>query len=464
MQVFTIAFEELRKIVLYQVNYSRQSDIPFKIEDVCWVITIPATRTDEARQFMREAVTNAGMRKHRFVLEPEAAALFALNGRFSLANDFTTGRFEPGSKYILANIGGGTVEMCVHEILGEGCLRELHHAIGGQTGGLTVNEAFLGLLKNILVAKTVDTFRKDFPHAFHDLESQIEEKKCAFSRNSEAIVLRLDKDFISISKGKRWKKESVDDLISKSPYANEVSFRKQGNILKLERSVVQKILDISVDAMILCLKAILKECADESITSLLLVGGYSKSDYVKDRIQTSFPNMIIIQLENTQHPVIKGAVVMATRPLDAIERRARFTYGYSCDPPFVDGQDPEELKFYQEGETACKGVFEKLIEVDQVVKYGQHFSRKFCKTTKQENKHKTKYFVLWRSPLKNPKYCLMPAEKCECVGKVKVAPPKAGWPNVVNGEQSLVVKETEFIMTLSIRGIGEVHKTAIDFL
>ena len=467
LQVFSIVFTELGQCILHQINLSKVASITVTADDVCWMITIPAIWTDEARQFMREAASMAGLLKNRLVLEPEAAALYAVNQSLCLRNDFKMGKFGPGSKYILADLGGGTADICVHEMLDGNRLRELYRATGGYAGGSTVNQACLKVFEDIFGGKAMELFQKDYPHAYHELGSQIEEKKCHFSRHSDAIVLRLDKDFIALVKGNKWAKESVDAKISQSTLGDGISYRKQGHILKIERSVVQKMFAPSVNTIIACLRSILTECADDTITSLLLVGGYSQSDYVVDTITNSFPDMNIILVAEGRLTVVKGAVLMGTQPMDITERRARFTYGFSCSPLFVEGRHPEKLKFYSEGKFWCSGVFHKLIEAGQLLKYGQEFTIEFWESNKgsgAEKKHKPRFFSLWRSPLKNPGYCTLEEDKCEKVGMIEVAAPPEGWPDAVVWKKTLVVRETELQMKIIVKQTGESQEKAIDFL
>jgi len=463
LDVFCIVFSHLKQIILQHINMSKAASFSITSDDVGWMITIPAIWTDEARQFMREAATNAGMTKNRLVLEPEAAALYAINQPLCLGNTFSMEKFGPGCKYIVADLGGGTIDICVHKILDDGNLRELYRATGGHAGGSTVNEEFLHFLKVLLGSDVLEIFARDFPHEYQDLLSRIEEKKCRFTNKSDAITLNLDTSLISIAKVHCGKNESIDKKVSGSPFA--VSFRSQGNRLKVDKSVVKKFFQPSVETIIQCLKNILTECAHDNISTLLLVGGYSESEYLRDTIQSSLPDMQIIKVEDGRLAVVKGAVMMATKQSNIIERRSRFTYGFGYNPQFIEGVHPPQLKFYYDGEARCKGGFDKLVEVGEVVHQGQQFSRQYYVPCKDpELKHEPMYTELWRSPLKSPTNCLLEEDQCEKVGKIDVPPPPGGWPDRVNSVQSLVVGETELTMKVLIEETGEEYETTIDFL
>jgi len=465
LEVFSVVFEELKKKILKQINMSKSSSFSVTSDLVGWMITIPAIWSDEARQFMREAATNAGLTKNRLVLEPEAAALYAVNRQLCLGNNFIMEKLGPGSKYIVADLGGGTIDMCVHEILDDGHLRELYRATGGHAGGSTVNEKFLQFLKTLLGSKALEIFQRDYSHAFQELQNKIEDKKCKFTNDSEAITLNLDKDLISIAESVSRKHDSCEAMISGSSFGNAVSYKRQGNLLKIDKAVVKKIFQPSVETIIQCLKNILSECAHDNITTLLLVGGYSASDYVRDSVQSSLPDLKIIKVEDGWLAVVKGAVMMATKQSSIIERRSRFTYGFSISSKFIEGVHPPQFKVYQDGEAWCKSVFDKLIEVGQVVQQGQQFSWEGYNTFKDpERKHISVYSSLWRSPLKSPTYCYLEEDECEEVGMIRVAAPPGGWPDELYGVNSLVVGETELTMKTLIQETGEEYEATIDFL
>jgi len=465
LDVFCIVFSYLKWVILQQINLSKSAKFSITSDDVGWMITIPAIWTDEARQFMREAATNAGLTNNRLVLEPEAAALYAIYQPLCLGNTFSMEKLGPGCKYIVADLGGGTIDMCVHEILDDGNLRELYRATGGHAGGSTVNEEFLGFLKTLLGSDALEIFARDFPHEYQELQSKIEDEKCRFTNSSDAITLNLDKDLISIAKLHCRKNESIERKIAGSLFEDAVSYRSQGNRLKIDKSVVKKIFQPSVEAIIQCLKKTLTECAHDSISTLLLVGGYSESEYLRDNIQTSLPDMQIVKVEDGRLAVVKGAVMMATKSSTIIERRSRFTYGFMYGKPFIEGVHPPQLKVYVDGEAWCGGVFVKLLEAGEVVHQGQQFSKKYYITCKDpEKKHKPWSTSLWRSPLKSPTYCLLEEDQCEKVGEIEMPAPPAGWPDVVNMVQSLVVGETELTMKWLTKETGEEYETTIDFL
>jgi len=465
LEVFSIALVELKRNILYQINSRKAIYKTLEADDVQWTLTIPAIWTDEARQFMREAATTANMNRNQLVLEPEAAALFALEKRLCLGENFTAERFGPHTKYIVADIGGGTVDMCVHEILDDGKVRELYRATGCDAGGRSVNENFLQLFKNIFGASTIEKLKHDYPHEYQELVDQIEETKCSFTRQTEALSFTFDTDMISLMDAEKGRVETVEKMILKLGLEDSIMYKQKERRLQLFSSEVKWLFDCSICSIIKCLKTILIDCPEDKIKYILLVGGYSQSDYLRSRIVEAFPDMKIIHVDDGRLAVVKGAVMAETRPHFITERRSRFSYGFAFNQPFNKKIHPLEFKFESEGTAWCRGVFEKMIEAGQVLKDGQQFSSESCETCqKPERKHTPRVITLWRSPLNNPTYCFRREDQCEEVGRIEVAAPSGGWPRLVTSVDTLVVGETEFTMKWLIKETGEEHECTIDFL
>nr|XP_060615195.1 heat shock 70 kDa protein 12B-like [Anolis sagrei ordinatus] len=121
-----------------------------------WVITVPAIWKQPAKQFMREAAYSAGLvppespEQLLIALEPEAASIYCRKLRLNQLMDLSEGprgphgrrsthdlpidsSFRQGDRYIVADCGGGTVDLTVHQIeQPQGTLKELYKASGEQ--------------------------------------------------------------------------------------------------------------------------------------------------------------------------------------------------------------------------------------------------------------------------------------------------------------------------------------------
>jgi len=463
IKVFIITLKELKNEILQKLNEMRGGSL-ITTNEVLWMITIPAIWTDEARQFMSEAARKAGLTRTRLVLEPEGAALYVIGKTLLFdSKSGTTARFQVGKKYIVADLGGGTVDMCVHEILEGDHLRELYRATGEYAGGTKVNKEYLKFLENLFGKKALSNLKKTHPHSYYMFLNSIEEWKCSFTRDTQEITMYFDSELIKLSHKVFGK--SLEKKIVESEFKDTVTYIKEQCCIKVQNSEVRKFFDKSVNTIIESMKEILRKCQEDNISTFLLVGGYSESQYVRDAIKTSFPTMEIISEEDGRHAVVKGAVLMGEKPRDIIDRRARFTYGFSSDNAFIEGHHPKKFKYYWEGEAFCKGVFKKLIKAGQILQYNQQFSRDCHYPLRlQEHKHVAIRTTLWRSPLPNPTYCLDEEDQCEKVATITAKPPPEGWPDRVNCIDTLIVGETELTVKTLIEETNQEVETTLDFL
>ncbi|XP_053388604.1 heat shock 70 kDa protein 12A-like [Mercenaria mercenaria] len=89
--------------------------------DIHWVITVPAIWSDPAKQFMRHAAIKAGIATERLtiVFEPEAASLYCRHLPVNTTvtdGSLTISEFPTGTKYMVIDAGGGTIDITVHEV------------------------------------------------------------------------------------------------------------------------------------------------------------------------------------------------------------------------------------------------------------------------------------------------------------------------------------------------------------
>eukprot|EP00479_Gromia_sphaerica_P007650 TRINITY_DN2623_c0_g1_i1.p1 TRINITY_DN2623_c0_g1~~TRINITY_DN2623_c0_g1_i1.p1 ORF type:complete len:207 (+),score=29.66 TRINITY_DN2623_c0_g1_i1:306-926(+) len=125
---------------ILQIVYDAEVDVVNKIQasDVMWVVTVPGMWHESAKNTMRQAAEEAGMGIHNnllLALEPEAASL-AVRAEYK-----ERGQLKEGSKYIIVDCGGGTVDFACHEIHNN-CIRETHPACGGPWGSTYIDMEF----------------------------------------------------------------------------------------------------------------------------------------------------------------------------------------------------------------------------------------------------------------------------------------------------------------------------------
>ncbi|XP_052813117.1 heat shock 70 kDa protein 12A-like [Mya arenaria] len=467
--IFSLAIKYFKDIAVETVDLST---LGLKEEYIQWMITIPAIWSDYAKQFMRQAAKDAGIRPEnlRLVLEPEAASLYCEEDAI-VASGNTLDSLPVGHKYILADLGGGTVDICVHEVMDEGKLRELYRVTGGDFGGNTVDKEFEIFMSKIVGLEVWNEFKKKYFAYYHDFMGSFETKKRDFRMDTATINFRLEPALISLCETRS--NETFTSIVARCKHSTSVEYKPMVGKLFLNRSEMERFFDHSLRKIIESLSDISQACKTDNIATLLLVGGYAESHYVREIIKSSFPLLRVMCSSDSSLAVLKGAVMMGYKPRDIVERRARFTYGFGCHKAFIPGKDPNMLRFIDDGVMACGAVFEKMIEKNQVVKYGDTFTYVgYFTASDPYDKHKVKHISLWRSSVPNTRYCLekegseilgIEDQACEEVAMIYMKPPTEGWPIFSNTDTHIIIGETELTLKDVNKTTGQMYETSLNF-
>ena len=129
-----------------------------KESEINWKVTVPAIWDNNSKEIMKKASDLAGIFSEPltfFALEPEAAACDYVNERTSDKN-----AFKEGNKYIICDIGGGTVDVSTHIRKKNGDkveIEEIYPPCGGNHGSTYINKAFIErVIKQIFGKDSID--------------------------------------------------------------------------------------------------------------------------------------------------------------------------------------------------------------------------------------------------------------------------------------------------------------------
>uniref|UniRef100_A0A4W6D9V3 Uncharacterized protein n=1 Tax=Lates calcarifer TaxID=8187 RepID=A0A4W6D9V3_LATCA len=175
LKVFTEALRYLKEDALETIAANTEGR-RFIASDFTWVLTVPAIWDPSAKQFMREAATQAGIvtkgteDKLVIALEPEAASVWykklPAEGFITQNHGGDSLEHSPGTQYIVVDCGGTvyeTIDITVHEVLDGGALKELHKASGNDLGGQTVDKKFKEFLREIFCHGVWDEYESNYP-------------------------------------------------------------------------------------------------------------------------------------------------------------------------------------------------------------------------------------------------------------------------------------------------------------
>ncbi|XP_076084861.1 heat shock 70 kDa protein 12B-like isoform X2 [Mytilus galloprovincialis] len=392
----------IRALVKHLMDALDNRGTGVKPNDIKWVLTVPAIWTDNSKQFMRKSAEKAGIEKDHLLisLEPEAAAIYCQHLPTEKLSGAESGftMSEVGTKYMIVDLGGGTVDITVHEKLLGGGLTEISRATGGDCGGTAIDAEFIQLLAKIFGAPLIHTMKREQPEAYLDLIREFETVKRTIKPSKEGKVNMAIPYATLGALCKKILKEDLSTALLASPYANSISVR--GDKMRFDANLFKNLFDKTLKNILTLIKELFTREELESVALILLVGGFSECALLQAEIKKTFSSRRVIVPEESGLTVLKGAVLFGHN-LEAIySRKTRVTYGVKWRPLF----DPEvhDQQHYIEinGEARCKNAYDIIIRKNTNVQQG-HTVHKNYESTKDKD---TVTFTIFASEKMSPNY------------------------------------------------------------
>ncbi|XP_052814564.1 heat shock 70 kDa protein 12A-like [Mya arenaria] len=359
------------KVVSAVIRYFKDKfldDIQNKIkaitlDDINWVLTVPAIWDDNAKEFMAMAAEEAGIPENRLILvyEPEAAALFCKHTPFS--KEALTGKeesiFSEGSKFMIIDLGGGTIDITSHEVNCDGRLDALVEPSGGPWGGVLVDAKWYNLLEELFGSDVVNEFCEDFTDKL-DLDRVIEVKKRVI-RPSETEFTRVKFPTLLFEIfAEKNGNMSFQQKLNNSKFENKVKY-KRGSLEILNKLLQETFCD-SVSNMTAHVQRELSREELKDIKTLILVGGFSESELVRNSIKASFPGYTLLMPQEASASVLKGAVIFGHCKDFIKSHKLPYSYGVSTTVPFDVNIHKEVFKtVMKNGSLMCNDIFHPLV-------------------------------------------------------------------------------------------------------
>ncbi|ETO05692.1 hypothetical protein RFI_31704, partial [Reticulomyxa filosa] len=348
MDVLVEALKFMRKHIMQVL---RDTKVVQKVEDVQWVLTVPAIWSNTAKNRMREAAILAGLINESIpdhliiAFEPECGSV--------IARKYCD--FKKNDKYILLDLGGGTADIACHKILNNINVSQIYIPSGGPWGSTYIDEAFWGLLCEIFGRELMGEFKVKYPNEFIRLKENFRQAKHSYNPTSlETPKIMMDSimDFMDMHK---------IDLETMSKKMREYKFKSVDNVLELDENVAtlslghvgwKFLIDKVVDPLITHMRKLLEEPELRGCETMLCVGGLSTSPYVIERLRDVFvtDRKIIKTITAPERPisaVMEGAARFAMSPSLIAEYLMEHTYGLKC-ARIWEKSDGEERKLWSE--------------------------------------------------------------------------------------------------------------------
>lgn len=405
MTVFTYALVYFRQRTLNELADLTRRQLDSDV--IRWVITVPAIWRQHAKQFMRHAAyqANLGSRESPdsllIALEPEVASVYCqslplhqltttqntrkiwswseanINSGGKVENSAcqnTADNLETGTRYLVVDCGGGTVDVTVHEVFDSKRrkLKELYKASGGPYGSVGVDLQFIHLLGGIFSPDFISSFRLKQPASWVDLMVAFEARKRSATPETRGST-NINLPYKFISDYKKCKGKKVENAVKLFKHGG-VSY--SDGTLRLDSTAMYQLFRPTLDKIAKQIQQILEGVG--GLKYLYLVGGFSESKLLQSRIKAEFAKSIdVIIPQDVSLVVLRGAVTFGCDPALIEVRRSALTYGVGVLNKFMHGLHPKSKLLVRDGREWCVDVFDKFVTVDQSVGVGETLIRRY---------------------------------------------------------------------------------------
>ena len=402
LTVHSIIVDYLRNIgeLALSVIKSHEGDVNFRRDSVQWCVTVPSIWDDHAKQEMKACMVDAGLVSTaaggidavKVVLEPEAASFHCHQILRKEHKDVT---LNVRDKILVADVGGGTVDIVVQELIETGRayrVRELTESSGGLCGGTFVDDSFMRFLSKKIPC--LDEFlRKDYPSYRPRLLKDWEDHKCGFGHE---MLLNSDTKEITLHHklAKKW--EEYDTSRSGHPH------HRSYEVIELTLQDMKAIFDPIVDQILGLIALQLNQVRD--IKVMFVVGGFAGSPYLMQRIRERFTPYVghIVCPQNPGSAICQGAVSLARNPDAIVSRIAKKTYGTSVILRFEHGIDPPQfMKVDADGAQFCRNRFDPFVKKGSRVEVSKGVAKEYIPHSPGQQRI---MFDLYSSTEQDPRY------------------------------------------------------------
>ncbi|OXV06305.1 hypothetical protein Egran_05928 [Elaphomyces granulatus] len=269
-----------------------------------YVITVPAIWTEAAKQKTLTAAEKAGFKSSKktyLVSEPEAAAIYTLN-------NLRSSTLGVQRSFVVCDAGGGTVDCISYQIVKLSprlTVKETTKGTGAKCGSSMLNKRFRRYIKQ----KFGEEYWAD-DDRLREAMDKFEQFKKDFTPQGEPLSLRIEMG-TNAKLGVRRNRWTMD-----------------------QSEMESKIFDPIIKDTIGLVKEQISATGN-SVSAVLLVGGFGQSKYLKDRVKKALSSSVqVLQPSNGWTAVVQGAAMFGLRcvnenysKLHVTSRTARKHYG-----------------------------------------------------------------------------------------------------------------------------------------
>lgn len=366
--------ERLKTLALQRLQRSVTGGVTER--DVLWCLTVPALWSEREKWHMRQAAERAGLiggtpedvDRLCLVLEPEAAALYCLH------KDAASGvsQLQAGSRFMIVDAGGGTIDLTVHEVTRGGGLDEVIQSSGKMCGSTTIDSAFKRYLETRFGKQVVRAFSKKYQLDWWMLMTDWERAKCGYDSTSPHPYTNITLPLPFVTFLKKYHLPVYQEF--RASQGKEVSY------LKLDRETMEALFAPTIEQTIKAVDEHLQRLNGVRLDYLFLVGGFGQSPVLQRRLTEAVCQRVgrVVVPAEPGAAVLLGAVHFGLGPGDIVSRRSRRTYGVRALVPFRPDVDPPDRAIDKESDGQWCAQFIPFVKKDERIPFGHQVTRRFA--------------------------------------------------------------------------------------
>jgi len=457
--LFELCLREIKKYAIKQLTGAWPVLMPNAT--YLWVLTVPAIWSPKSKLVMRKAAENAGLLTDKdkllLALEPESASIF-------IQLKENVGHLAKGTKFVVADLGGGTADITSYEMLDDNHMREVTRASGGSWGSIMIDREYRNFLIKVFGEQAVDGFQLETPVNWTSLINAFEIFKRSYSMEEDINRIELNAGFVKyLTKNKinireklaATKFERKDAVFT---YDDESTYQ-----FCVNQAAAQLFFRPVVNQIVEHLKGLLKKPEMKGTQYLFLVGGMSQFSFVEESIKAGLLDLIekglvMVRPTRSHLTVVAGACLFGLRPDSITSRMTLRSYGCKMSEPF-DTANPRHTADRKvkkgEGQFFVDGVFDPFVKVNQSVMNDQSVTRSYIPLLETQATMKLEFY----ETTEENNYFIA---GCQHAGTITVTIPRKGKleDRVVNVNMSF--GSTEISITAT-NNSNEPFKTSIEF-
>ncbi|KAJ4458447.1 putative heat shock 70 kDa protein [Paratrimastix pyriformis] len=423
-----------------------------------WVVTIPAIWKDSAKALMRQAALDGGLidelNSNHLLLayEPEAAAVRCLHE--------TQLDLVEGTKFMVVDCGGGTVDITAHEIISGLRFKSLMVPTGGPWGSTYVDKNYFAFLRQFVGPEIYSQLSAT---QLMDLRLDWERVKLEFNGRNVNVNLSaicsmesfppsaLDRCLREFNAHPHFTAPFPEDRPTATASApvdpSALRLRRMGFNLNLPPALTQQFFDPIFASIAQRVNQLLTVREVRGLKYIFLAGGFAQSEplttYLRAHVNTRGAAWTIPTMPTMS--VVAGAARMGTTPDIVDSHKAALYYGVvTSNLVYSDAEHPGRPRRYGDDGTKYVDVVAVLVEKGQNCRRGDQAASSFIPMTKDQET------VTFRMVCSSERCTYPDAALCKDLAQVSIPCPGAGRPPAerpVTATMSFAGTEIEFSAT-----------------